>query len=82
MNTSQNKRLILSRVVRAKLGGIGTTCFYNLRKERTDFPKPKIIGRMLFWDEGEIDKWINEQPEVRFLDSRKPINDKGERNGR
>jgi predicted DNA-binding transcriptional regulator AlpA len=61
------RRLIRDKEVREKLGGIGTTKFWQLRQLR-DFPEAVVLGpRTLAWDEAAVDAFIDSRPRVRTM---------------
>lgn len=53
------RRKITSKQVRAKLGDCSDmTIWRYLRDANLDFPKPIYIRARRFWDEAEIDAWL------------------------
>ena len=57
------KRLLLSKALRAKLGGVRSETIWRWTKER-DFPKPIKLnptGRLLGWVEAEVEQWLENQ---------------------
>jgi predicted DNA-binding transcriptional regulator AlpA len=62
------KRLIRDKEVRKKLGGIGTTKFWEIRK-LPEFPEAVVLGpRTLAWEEAAVDAFIDSRPRVRIID--------------
>ncbi|EAR62905.1 helix-turn-helix transcriptional regulator [Neptuniibacter caesariensis] len=60
MNT---KRLIRRKEVE-QLTGLGRSCIYA-RMSRNEFPKAiPIGGRLVAWDESEIQQWISDRIEA------------------
>lgn len=54
------KRLIRRKEVE-QLTGLGRSCIYA-RMSRNEFPKAiPIGGRLVAWDESQIQKWIDER---------------------
>jgi predicted DNA-binding transcriptional regulator AlpA len=61
------RRLIREKEVRDKLGGIGTTKFWQIRRLR-EFPEAVGLGpRTLAWDEAAVDAFIDSRPRVRTM---------------
>lgn len=60
-----SSRLIPTGVLRDLVGVSDMSIWRWLKDNKTDFPRPKYIGRRRYWREAEILSWIDQLPETK-----------------
>ena len=58
------QQLITARQARELLGGVSEMTLWRWSRAHTDFPKPYRIGRRKFYDEHELQQWLEQQREA------------------
>lgn len=55
--STSGRQLINAKRTRTKIGGVSSMTLHRRRKSN-DFPKPVLIDGRNYWDEAEVDVWI------------------------